>query len=109
IKLAVSLGARSADGWTFAAVEQPKLDAGAIRRTANDAVERIDLADEMALGKAANRRVARHFADRGAVLRQQQRLGAEPCGSGRGFAAGMAAADHDYVPALHGGTLLIAS
>src|SRR6185437_12667461 len=105
-ELAIGLRARAADGRTLAAIEQPELDAGAVGGAADDPIERIELAHEMALREAPDRRIAGHLADCAAILRQQQGLGAEPCSSSSGFAAGMAAADHDHVPRLHWLTLL---
>ncbi len=97
VQLAVGLGARPAHGRALAAIEDAELDAGAVDRPAHDPVERVDLAHEMALGEAANRRVARHLADRLDLMGQQQRAGAEASRRSRSFAAGVAAADHDDV------------
>ena len=69
VQLAVRLSARSAHRRPLAAVQHAELDAGAIDRAAHEAVERIDLADQMALGETADRRVARHLADRRAAVR----------------------------------------
>ncbi len=62
---------------------------------AHQAVERIDLAHQMALAEAADRRVARHHADRRGGMRQQRRARAGARRCGRRLGAGMAAADHD--------------
>src|SRR5215831_14811222 len=67
IDLAVGLRARPAHRRAFAAVEDAELDPRPIDRPAHDAVEGIDLAHEMALAEPADRRVARHLADRGAL------------------------------------------
>jgi len=48
----------------LAAVQYAELDARPVDRSAHDAVERIDLAHEMGLAEPADRRVARHLADR---------------------------------------------
>src|SRR6185369_9559977 len=45
------------------AVEQPKLNSGAIDNAAHDAAERVDLAHKMSLSDSANRGIARHLAD----------------------------------------------
>jgi len=45
-----------------------KLDAGAVDGAAHDSVECIDLAHQMTLGEPADRRVARHLADRRALV-----------------------------------------
>ena len=64
IELAVGLSARAAHGRAFGAIEQPKLDSGGVGDAAHEAVERIDLADELPLAQPADRRIAGHGADR---------------------------------------------
>ena len=64
IELAVGLGARPAHGRPLAAVEQPELDAGGVGHAAHQAIERVDLAHQMALAQPADRRIAGHRADR---------------------------------------------
>ena len=64
IELSVGLGARPLDGGTLAAIEDAELNAGRIGGARHHAVERVDLAHQMALAQAADRRVAGHFADR---------------------------------------------
>ena len=97
IELAVGLRARSAHCGTLAAVEDAELDPRAVDRPAHDAVERIDLAHEMAFAEPADRRIARHLADRRPLVGQQQCLGAEPSRGCRCFAARMPAANHHDV------------
>ena len=77
IELAVGLGARPAHGRALAAVEQAELDAGRIRDPAHQAVQRIDLAHQMALADPADRGIAGHLADGLELVRQQQRARAE--------------------------------
>ena len=57
VELAVGLGAGASHRWPLAAVQHAELDAGAVDRPSHDAVERVDLAHQMALGEAADRRV----------------------------------------------------
>ena len=64
IELPVRLGAGALDSRTLAAVEDAKLDAGLVGGARHHAIQRVDLAHQMSLAKAADRRVARHFADR---------------------------------------------
>ena len=97
IELAVGLGARTADGRTLAAIEQTKLDAALVGDAAHEAVERIDLADEVALAKAADGGVAGHRADGREPMGQQRRARAHARGRSRGLTAGVAAADDDDV------------
>ena len=69
------------------------------------AAERVDLAHELALRAAADRRVAGQRADAIGIAGDEQRLGAEPRRRERGFETRMAAADDDHggvVAAQHG-------
>ena len=97
IELAVGLGARAAHRRALAAVENAELDAAGIGDSAHQAVERVDLPDQMALAEPADRRIAGHGADRRESVRDQRGRGAHARGRGRGFAAGVAAADHDDI------------
>ena len=81
----------------LAAVEHAELDAAGVRHAAHQAVERIDLAHQMALAEPADRRIAGHRADGGEPMRDQRGARAHARGRRRGFAAGVAAADHDDV------------
>ena len=63
VELAVGLGARALHGRALGAVEQPELDAGRVGHPAHQAVERIDLAHQVALAEPADGRVAGHLAD----------------------------------------------
>ena len=64
---------------------------------AHQAVERIDLAHQMALAEPADRRIARHRADGREPLRDKRGARAHARGRGGGLAAGVAAADDDHV------------
>ena len=72
IELAVGLRARPAHRRALAAVQDAELDAGPVDRAPHDAVERIDLAHQMPLAEPADRRIARHLADRRPLVGQQQ-------------------------------------
>ena len=85
---------------TLAAVEDAELDAAAIGDAAHQAVQRVDLAHQMALAEPADRRIAGHRADGREAMGHQRGLRAHAGGRGRGFAAGVAAADHDDVEAI---------
>ncbi len=100
IELAVGLGARPAHGRALAAVQDAELDPGAVDDARHHAIERVDFAHQMPLGQAADRRVARHFADRLPAVRQQQRVGAQTRRRVGRLAAGMAAADDDDVETI---------
>ena len=76
IELAVGLGARPLDGGAFAAVEHPELDAGGVGGAPHHAVERVDLAHQMALAQAPDGGVARHFANGGEAMGDERSRGA---------------------------------
>ena len=97
IELAVGLGARTPHRRTLAAIEHAKLNAGGIGDPAHQPVQRIDLADQMALAEPTDRRIAGHRADGRKAMGHQRRLGAHARGGARGFAAGVASADDDNV------------
>src|SRR6185437_8243192 len=104
--LLVTLGARRPDRWPAAGVQKPELDADGIGELTYDAAERIDFADQMALGNAANRRIAGH-------LRDQVKVHGDHCGRQtqtrartRRFATGMASAHYDDVVLLLHGIIL---
>ena len=100
IELAVGLRARAANSGPFRAVQHPELDTGAIDHPGHHAVKRIDFADDVALAEAANRRIARHLTNRGALVGHQRRARADPRRGGRSLAARMPAADDDDVEAI---------
>ena len=97
VELAVGLGAGALHRRALAAVQHAELDAGGIGHLSHQAVERVDLADEMPLAEPANGRIAGHFADRREAVGDQRRARAYPRRRRRGLAAGMAAADDDHV------------
>ena len=73
IKFAVGLGAGTSHRRTFRTVEKAELDASLIGNPSHEAVQRIDLADEMTLAQAADRRIAGHLADRRKAMRHEGR------------------------------------
>ena len=97
VELAVGLGAGAAHGGALAAVQDAKLDAALVGDAAHQAVERVDLPHQMALAEPADRRIAGHRADGREFVRHQRGFGAHPRRRGRGFAAGVAAADDNDV------------
>ena len=100
VKLAVSLGARPAHRRALAAVEHAELDPAVIGYAAHQAVERIDLAHQVAFAEPSDRGVARHRADGREPVGQERGAGAHARRRGCGFAARVAAADHDDVEIL---------
>ncbi|MGY4283243.1 hypothetical protein ACVWXO_002463 [Bradyrhizobium sp. LM2.7] len=109
VELPIGLGARSANCRTLAAVKNAELDAAGIRNPAHQTVERIDLANQMALAETANGGIAGHGADGREPMRHQSRRRAHPGRRSRSLTAGVAAADHDDVEVrslcTHGGLL----
>ena len=97
IELPVGLGARPLDGGSLAAVEDAELNAGGIGGARHHAVERVDLAHQMALAQAADRRIAGHLADRCEAVGDQRGSRAAARRRGRGFASRMAPADDNDV------------
>ncbi len=97
VELAVGLGARALDGGALGAVEQPELNAGGVGHAPHQAIQGVDLADEVALAEAADRRVAGHFADGGEGVRDEGRARAHAGSGGRGLTAGMATTHNDHV------------
>ena len=63
VSMLVRLRARRPHRRAAAAVEQLELNAGRVDRQAHQAAERVDLADEVALRRPADRRIARHQRD----------------------------------------------
>ena len=97
IKLAISLGPRSAHGRPFAAIEQAKLNAGGICNAAHQTIQRVDFTDQMAFAKPADGWVARHGADAGKALGDERGARAHASGSRCSFAAGMPTTDDNDV------------
>ena len=97
IELAVGLGTRTPHGRTLAAVEHAELDARRIGHPAHQPVERIDLADQMALAETADGGIAGHRADGRKAMGHQRRPRTHARRRARGLAAGVAAADDDDV------------
>ena len=97
VELAVGLGAGALHRRAFAPVQHAELDAGRVGDPAHQAVEGIDLADQMPLAEPANGRIAGHFADGSEAVGDQRRARAHAGGRSGSLAAGMAAADDDNV------------
>ena len=73
------------------------MDARGIRRTSHQAIQRVDLANQMTLSNAADCGVAAHLTDRPRIMSQKQRPRPATRRGGRGFAAGMPAPHDDYI------------
>jgi hypothetical protein len=105
IKLAIGLRARPLNRRALAPVENAELDARRIGNAAHHAIERVDLADEVAFAQASNGGVARHFAYRFDFMGQQKR--ARPCarGSSSGLAPSVTGPDHYDIVKKHRGQI----
>ena len=97
IELAIGLGTGPPHGRPFGEIERPELDPRTIDRPTHDAVQGIDLANQVALAQAADRGVARHLTDRFDPVGQQQGPGAQARSRRCRFTAGVAATDNDDV------------
>jgi hypothetical protein len=73
------------------------LDPTSIGYSPHQAIKRIDLADEVALPKSPNGRIARHSPDRAEPMRHEGHLSPHACRSGCSLAAGVAASNHDDI------------
>ena len=93
----VGLGTGSPDRGSFAAVEDPKLDAGFVCGDCHRTAQRIYLPDEMTFPDTSDRRVARHLPERFDTVSEQQRAPSHPRRSERRLGAGMSAANHDDI------------
>src|SRR5271154_1999586 len=97
VLLLVALCAGRPYGGATRGVEQAELDAYGVGYLAHDAAQGVDFADEMALGDAADGRVAGHLRDEVEVERKQSSAQAHTgCGHGR-LAAGMSGSDYEYI------------
>ena len=97
IAAAVCLRAQGVHGRALAAVEHAVLDAAGVRRAAHLAAEGVELADEMALARAADGRVAGHVAHGVQIDREHDGLQPQPRGRKTGLDPGVARADDGNV------------
>ena len=95
----VGLRAQRVHGRPFAAVEHPVLDAGLIGRARHFAAERVELAHEVALARAADGGVAGHIADGVHIDRKTDGVQPQPGGSQRGLNARVPRTDDGDVTA----------
>ena len=107
VELLVALGARAPDGGAARGVEQPELDADGVGHLAHDAAERVDFADQMALGHAADSGVAAHLRDEVQVHGDEGGLEAHARRSHGCLASGVSRAHHGDVVLFHKSHLLL--
>src|SRR5690606_13929300 len=101
IEFAIRLRTGAAHCRPLSPVEEAKLNAGRVRDTAHDPIERVDFANKMALAEAANGRIAGHLANGFNLMRDQKRRRPKSRGGRRRLAARMAAADHNDIKSGH--------
>jgi len=96
----VTLAARAVHRRALALVEHAELDARGVGHPAHEAAQGVDLADDLALGQAADGRVAAHGAGLGRVHGDQRHPagGCQQVGRGPGgLGPRVAATDHHHV------------
>ena len=94
VETPVRLRAQRIDRRALPAVQEPVLDAGAVCDLRHLAAERVELADEVALARAADGGVAGHIAHRVEVYGEANGRYAEPRGGERRLDPGVSRADH---------------
>ena len=97
ISVAVHLGSRGANGRALAHVQGAELDARRVGPEAHHAAQGVDFAHHMALGQAADGRIAGKIAQAVQIAADQQHVETQPGQGHGGFGAGVAAAGDDAV------------
>ena len=100
IKTPIGLGPRRLDGRPARAIQKAKLDSGPVDDPAHDAAKSIDLADDMAFGDAAYRRITGHLADQIEIDCDERGFTAQARRGRRRLAAGVSGTDHDHIKRL---------
>jgi len=93
----VALRAGRLDGWSFGGIQKTKLNSGDIGVDGHLAAKRIDLAHDLALGLAADGRIAAHLGDRIEIAGQEQGRDAHSRCCQRRFRAGMPGSANDHI------------
>ena len=109
IELLVALGSGAPDGGAAGSIEEAKLDAYGVGDLTHDSAERVDLADEVPLGDAANGGVAGHLGDQVEVHGNDGGLQAHAGGCHGCFATGVPGADYgdvEFFGKTHGFSIL---
>jgi hypothetical protein len=94
------LRSRRPDRRTTTPIEQFELDTGGIDGPAHETAERVDLANQMPLRGAADRRVARHVANGLPRQRAESDVRAETGGGIRRLASSVPGTDNDHVESV---------
>src|ERR1019366_7181634 len=93
----VALRARSLNRRSLGFIQQPELNSCDVCVDRHLATQRINFADHLTLGLAANCRVATHLSDCIDIAGEEQGRSAHPGGSQGGFDASMPGATNDYI------------
>ena len=96
----VALGTRTMHRRPLASVEQAELDRRGVGKDSHRAAQGIDLADDLTLGHAANRRITAHLAHCVAIQGEQGGAQAHPGCRQRRFEPGMPGSYHDDVKSI---------
>jgi hypothetical protein len=96
----VALRARGPDGWAARGVEQAELNAAGVGDLAHDSAQRVDLADEVSLGDAADGGVAAHLRDEVEVQGEEGRAQPHARGGHGRLAPGVPGADYHHIELL---------
>ena len=97
VQLLVRLGSRRMHRGALRLIQHAELETGDVGDPAHLAAERVDLADDLPLGDAADRGIAAHRADGVGAHREEGGAQAHPRGCQGRFGAGVAGADDDHV------------
>jgi len=100
IEFPVGLSPRAAHSWAFSAIEDTELDPAEIGDSGHKAVQSVDFPDQMAFSKPTNSGIAGHSANGGKPVGDKGRFCAHTGCRGRGFTAGVAAANHSDVESM---------
>jgi len=93
----ISLEPRALDCGPLAPVQHPTVDRGSVGCACHQSVKHVELANEMTLSDAPDRRVARHLPDILGAEGDQPHPSSAARRGGRGFAAGVSASDDQHV------------
>jgi len=100
VALLVRLCARRPHGRTTAPIEQLELNPCRVDRASHQSTERVDLANQVSLRRAADRRIARHVRDGVPGQRADRNVAPHARRGPRGFDARVSRADDDDVVAM---------
>src|SRR5690348_17621437 len=89
VEFPIRLGPWPPNRRTFASIENPKLNSTSIRHPPHQAIERIDLADEVALSESPDGGIARHCSDGLEAMSHKGHLSPHACRPSCGLAAGV--------------------